>query len=56
MYKKDGSRGLYTTSNGDIIHSDLNGAADIGRKALSEFDGVLLLVLRNALSLCILIF
>ena len=32
MYKKDGSRGLYTTSNGDIIHSDLNGTADIGQK------------------------
>lgn len=38
MYKKDGFRGLYTTSNGDVINSDLNGAANIGRKALPEFD------------------
>lgn len=38
MYKKDGFRGLYATKDGTIINSDLNGAANIGRKALEEFD------------------
>lgn len=33
MYKKDGFRGLYTTADGTIINSDLNGSANIGRKA-----------------------
>ena len=33
MYKKDGFRGLYTTKSGDIINSDLNGSANILRKA-----------------------
>lgn len=38
MYKKDGFRGLYTTKDSTIINADLNGAANIGRKALEEFD------------------
>ena len=33
MYKKDGFRGLYTTKSGEIINSDLNGSANILRKA-----------------------
>lgn len=32
MYKKDGFRGLYKSSNGTIINSDLNGSANILRK------------------------
>lgn len=32
-YKKDGFRGLYQDYDGTIINSDLNGSANIGRKA-----------------------
>ena len=32
MYKKDGFRGLYKSSDGTIINSDLNGSANILRK------------------------
>ena len=40
MYKKDGFRGLYKTPNGTIINSDLNGSANILRKAYPQaFDG-----------------
>ena len=40
MYKKDGFRGLYKTQNGTIINSDLNGSANILRKAYPQaFDG-----------------
>lgn len=35
-YKKDGFRGLYTTKNGTIINSDLNGSANILRKAYPD--------------------
>ena len=34
MYKKDGFRGLYSSANGTIINSDLNGSANIVRKAI----------------------
>ncbi|MBQ6519924.1 MAG: IS200/IS605 family accessory protein TnpB-related protein [Anaerolineaceae bacterium] len=33
MYRKDGFRGLYRTKDGTIINSDLNGSANILRKA-----------------------
>lgn len=33
MYKKDGFRGLYMSGTGKIVNSDLNGAANIMRKA-----------------------
>lgn len=33
MYKKDGFRGLYKTADGQVINSDLNGSANILRKA-----------------------
>ena len=33
MYKTDGFRGLYATRGGIIINADLNGSANIGRKA-----------------------
>ena len=33
MYKKDGFRGLYISSDGTIINSDLNGSANILRRA-----------------------
>lgn len=36
MYKKDGFRGLYATKDGSIINADLNGSANIGRKAFPE--------------------
>ena len=36
MYKKDGFRGLYVSRDGTIINSDLNGSANIGRKAFPE--------------------
>ena len=39
--KKDGFRGLYTSKDGSVVNSDLNGSANIGRKALPElFTGV----------------
>ena len=39
--QKDGYRGLYTAIDGSVINSDLNGSANIGRKALPElFTGV----------------
>ena len=39
--KKDGFRGLYTAKDGSVVNSDLNGSANIGRKALPElFTGV----------------
>ena len=38
MRSKSGFRGLYTAKDGTIINSDLNGSANIGRKALHEFD------------------
>ena len=39
--KKDGFRGLYTSKDGAVINSDLNGSANIGRKVLAElFIGV----------------
>ena len=39
--QKDGYRGLYTAKDGSVINSDLNGSANIGRKALPElFTGV----------------
>ena len=36
MYKKDGFRGLYIASDGTIINSDLNGSANILRKAIPD--------------------
>ena len=36
MYKKDGFRGLYISSDGTIINSDLNGSANILRKAIPD--------------------
>ncbi|WP_432626896.1 zinc ribbon domain-containing protein, partial [Brotaphodocola sp.] len=36
IYKKDGFRGLYQTKNGMIINSDLNGSANILRKAYPQ--------------------
>ncbi|MGN0168172.1 MAG: RNA-guided endonuclease InsQ/TnpB family protein [Acetatifactor sp.] len=36
MKKEDGFRGLYRTKDGTIINSDLNGSANIGRKAFPE--------------------
>ena len=36
MYKKGGFRGLYRTKNGTIINSDLNGSANILRKAFPD--------------------
>lgn len=36
MYRKDGFRGLYTTGDGTIINSDLNGSANILRKAFPQ--------------------
>lgn len=36
MVKKGGFRGLYRTGDGTIINADLNGAANIGRKAFPE--------------------
>ena len=39
MYKKDGFRGLYQAKDGTIINSDLNGSANILRKAFpNAFD------------------
>lgn len=35
-YKKDGFRGLYATKDGAVINSDLNGSANIGRKAFPD--------------------
>ncbi|MCD7950977.1 MAG: IS200/IS605 family accessory protein TnpB-related protein, partial [Erysipelotrichaceae bacterium] len=35
-YKKNGYRGLYKSMNGTIINSDLNGSANIGRKAIPD--------------------
>lgn len=40
MKKKDGFRGLYRTKDGTIINSDLNGSANIGRKAFPELFAV----------------
>ena len=41
LRKKDGYRGLYTSKDGAVINSDLNGSANIGRKAFPElFSGV----------------
>ena len=40
MYRKNGFRGLYRTEDGTVINSDLNGAANILRKAFPDaFDG-----------------
>ena len=40
MYRKDSFRGLYKTGDGTVINSDLNGSANILRKALPEaFNG-----------------
>ena len=40
MYRKDGFRGLYKTGDRTVINSDLNGSANILRKALPEaFNG-----------------
>ena len=36
VYKPDGFRGLYTTKNGTVINSDLNGSANILRKAFPD--------------------
>jgi len=36
MYKKDGFRGLYKSNDGAIINSDLNGSANILRKAFPD--------------------
>ena len=36
MYKKDGFRGLYKSADGTIINSDLNGSANIVRKAIPD--------------------
>lgn len=36
MYKKDGFRGLYTSGDGTVINSDLNGSANILRKAFPD--------------------
>lgn len=36
MYKKDGFRGLYRAGDGTLINADLNGAANIGRKAFPD--------------------
>ena len=36
MYKKDGFRGLYKSADGTIINSDLNGSANILRKAFPD--------------------
>ena len=36
MYKKDGFRGLYTAGDGAVINSDLNGSANILRKAFPQ--------------------
>jgi hypothetical protein len=36
MYKKGGFRGLYRTKDGTIINSDLNGSANILRKAFPD--------------------
>jgi transposase len=36
MYKKTGFRGLYQANNGTIINSDLNGSANILRKAFPK--------------------
>lgn len=36
MYKKDGFRGLYVTKDGAVINSDLNGSANILRKAFPD--------------------
>lgn len=36
MYKKDGFRGLYVSKDGTIINSDLNGSANIIRKAMPD--------------------
>lgn len=43
MYKKDGFRGLYVSKDGTIINADLNGSANIGRKAIPTMfiDGVM---------------
>lgn len=41
MYKKDGFRGLYQSKDGTIINSDLNGSANILRKAFPDaFNGM----------------
>lgn len=37
MHKAGGFRGLYATADGTIINSDLNGAANIGRKFTAAF-------------------
>ena len=36
MYKKDGFRGLYVAKDGSVINSDLNGSANIMRKAFPD--------------------
>ena len=36
MYKEGGFRGLYRASDGTIINSDLNGSANILRKAFPD--------------------
>lgn len=36
MYKEDGFRGLYCASDGMILNSDLNGSANILRKAFPD--------------------
>lgn len=36
MYKEGGFRGLYRASDGTIINSDLNGSANILRKAFQD--------------------
>lgn len=36
MYKKDGFRGLYRTADGTFINADLNGSANILRKAFPD--------------------
>lgn len=36
MYRKNGFRGLYKDNDGVFINSDLNGSANIGRKAFPE--------------------
>ena len=42
IYKKDGFRGLYQSKDGTIINSDLNGSANILRKAFpSAFDDLI---------------
>lgn len=53
MYRKDGFRGLYQTADGQIINSDLNGSANILRKAFPHafdktgFDFSSILIIRH---------